>query len=148
MNTLISSSILLGLLSSIIDLLARGALKATPYYSTTIGLALVVVVGKYLDTISRRSASEDLIKVCNPLLDTQFTKMHPTGQLVPSTFLRPGDQIIITHFSVSNDWSNKKADLWNYVCAVEEQSVTIPSAEPYSPLESSIWKLRGPSPSP
>ncbi|KAH7133794.1 hypothetical protein EDB81DRAFT_871221 [Dactylonectria macrodidyma] len=100
MNTLVSSSILLGLFSSAIDLFVLGASRATSYYGTTIGLSLVVVAGRYLDAMSRRSASEDLVRVYKPLLDTQFTKMHPSGELVPSTFLQPGDQIVVAKFSV------------------------------------------------
>ncbi|KAM5366232.1 hypothetical protein ACJZ2D_010660 [Fusarium nematophilum] len=95
MNTLISLSISLGSVFSIIDLLARGPLKSTPYYSTVIGLALVVVSGRYLETMSRRTASEDLIRVYKPLLETQYTRIYSTRQLVPQSFLRPGDEVII-----------------------------------------------------
>ncbi|KAF4458767.1 P-type ATPase [Fusarium albosuccineum] len=99
MNTLISSSISLGTLFSFIDLLARGPANATPYYSTVIGLALVVVSGRYLETMSRRTASEDLIRVYQPLLEDQYAKIYSTGQLVPQSFLRPGDEIVVEPFS-------------------------------------------------
>ncbi|KAI8663273.1 HMA domain-containing protein [Fusarium keratoplasticum] len=99
MNTLISSSVSLGTAFSFLDLLVRGPVKATPYYSSVIGLALVVVSGRYLETMSRRSAAEHLIRVYQPLLEDQYVKMYSTGQLVPQSFLRPGDEIVIESFS-------------------------------------------------
>lgn len=81
MNTLISSSVSLGTAFSFLDLLVRGPVKATPYYSSVIGLALVVVSGRYLETMSRRSAAEHLIRVYQPLLEDQYVKMYSTGQV-------------------------------------------------------------------
>ncbi|KAM0418767.1 hypothetical protein ACHAPT_012277 [Fusarium lateritium] len=99
MNTLISSSVSLGTAFSFLDLLIRGPAKATPYYSTVIGLALVVVAGRYLETMSRRPAAEHLIRVYRPLLEDQHAMIYSTGQLVPQSFLRPGDEIVIESFS-------------------------------------------------
>ena len=81
MDTLISSSISLGTLFSFVDLLGRGPTKSTPYYTTVIGLALVVVSGRYLETMSRRTASEDLIRVYKPLLENRYTRLYSTGQV-------------------------------------------------------------------
>ena len=87
MNTLISSSILIDTLVSSIDLFDRGPLKATAYYTTVIGLALVVVSGGYVEKMSKRTASEDLIRVYKPLWSNQYVKMHPTGQVSPHPIL-------------------------------------------------------------
>lgn len=81
MNTLISSSVSLGTAFSFLDLLVRGPIRATPYYSSVIGLVLVVVSGRYLETMSRRSAAEHLIRVYQPLLEDQYVKMYSTGQV-------------------------------------------------------------------
>ncbi|WAO91618.1 HMA domain-containing protein [Fusarium falciforme] len=95
MNTLISSSVSPGTAFSFLDLLIRGPVKATPYYCSVIELALVVVSGRYLETMSRRSAAEHLIRVYQPLLEDQYVKTYSTGQ----SFLRPGDEIVIESFS-------------------------------------------------
>ncbi|KAJ4178132.1 hypothetical protein NW755_013408, partial [Fusarium falciforme] len=50
--------------------------------------------------MSRRSAAEHLIRVYQPLLEDQYAKMCSTGQLVPQSFLRPGDEIVIESFSI------------------------------------------------
>lgn len=84
MNTLISSSISLGTLLSFVDLMTRGPFMATPYYTTVIGLALVVVSGRYLETMSRRTTSEDLIRVYKPLLNQQSTKLYSNEQVKKS----------------------------------------------------------------
>ncbi|KAJ4267027.1 hypothetical protein NW762_003125 [Fusarium torreyae] len=99
MDTLISSSISLGTLFSFVDLLGRGPIDSTLYYVTVIGLALVVVSGRYLETMSRRTASEDLIRVYKPLLENRYTRMYSTGQFVPQSFLRPSDTIVIEPFA-------------------------------------------------
>ncbi|KAF4955619.1 hypothetical protein FSARC_11816 [Fusarium sarcochroum] len=99
MDTLISSAISLGTAFSFVDLLVYGPSKVTPYYTTMIGLALVVVSGRYLETMSRRTASEDLIRVYKPLLENRYTKMYSTGQFVPQSFLRPSDVIVIEPFA-------------------------------------------------
>ncbi|KAF4976855.1 hypothetical protein FZEAL_6539 [Fusarium zealandicum] len=99
MNTLISSSISLGTLFSFIDLAARGPFKAAAYYNTVIGLALVVVSGRYLETMSRRTASEDLIRVYAITLLLLAIEIAHQQQLVPQSFLRPLDEIVIAPFS-------------------------------------------------
>ncbi|KAH6887480.1 HAD-like domain-containing protein [Thelonectria olida] len=86
MNTLISLSMGLGSLLSFTDLVFRGPADSSAYYSTTVGLALVVVAGRYLDALSRRSGSKYLINLYKPMLKTH-------------NFLRPSDEIIIEPFS-------------------------------------------------
>lgn len=51
------------------------------------------------------------------LRDMKTVVFDKTGTLTRAT-------LEVCNFTTSNDWSNKKADLWTYVCAVEEQSVT------------------------
>lgn len=81
MNTLVSSSISLGTFISFIDLLAYGTADANSYYTTVIGLALVVVAGRYIELMSRRTTSEDLLRVYKPLTQSNYTRLHPTGKV-------------------------------------------------------------------
>lgn len=81
MNTLVSSSISLGTFISFIDLLAYGTTDANSYYTTVIGLALVVVAGRYIELMSRRTTSEDLLRVYKPLTQSNHTRLHPTGKV-------------------------------------------------------------------
>ncbi|KAF5543689.1 aldehyde dehydrogenase (NAD+) [Fusarium phyllophilum] len=80
MNTLVSSSIYLGTFISGIDLLAYGTTEGCSYYTTVLGLALVVVAGRYIELMSRRTTSEDLLRVYKPLTQSNYTKLHPTGK--------------------------------------------------------------------
>lgn len=81
MNTLVSSSISLGTFISFIDLFAYGTADANSYYTTVIGLALVVVAGRYIELMSRRTTSEDLLRVYKPLTKSNYTRLHPTGKV-------------------------------------------------------------------
>ncbi|KAF4341689.1 P-type ATPase [Fusarium beomiforme] len=99
MNTLISASIFLGTLISFFDILAH-RITEEDYYTTVMGLALVVVAGRYIDTMSRRSTSEDLLRVYKPLTQNRHARLHPTGQVVPESYLTVGDQIVIPPYSI------------------------------------------------
>ncbi|RKL39859.1 hypothetical protein BFJ72_g6588 [Fusarium proliferatum] len=100
MNTLVSSSISLGTFISFIDLFAYGTADANSYYTTVIGLALVVVAGRYIELMSRRTTSEDLLRVYKPLTKSKYTRLHPTGKTVPQSYLTAGDQIAIPPYSI------------------------------------------------
>ncbi|SCO49173.1 related to P-type ATPase [Fusarium fujikuroi] len=100
MNTLVSSSISLGTFISFIDLFAYGTADANSYYTTVIGLALVVVAGRYIELMSRRTTSEDLLRVYKPLTKSNYTRLHPTGKTVPQSYLTAGDQIAIPPYSI------------------------------------------------
>ncbi|KAF5645828.1 P-type ATPase [Fusarium tjaetaba] len=100
MNTLVSSSISLGTSISFIDLLTHGTTGANSYYTTVIGLALVVVAGRYIELMSRRTTSEDLLRVYKPLTQSNYTRLHPTGKVVPQSYPAAGDQIIIPPYSI------------------------------------------------
>ncbi|KAH0426665.1 heavy metal translocating P-type ATPase [Colletotrichum camelliae] len=69
------------------------------YLVTTTGLTLTVVGGRYLECLSRRQVSKDLIKIYKPLTEIDFVRLSPSGQNVPSTYLRPSDQIFVEPFS-------------------------------------------------
>lgn len=81
MNTLISLAMGLGSLLSSTDLVFLGPGESSAYYGTTLGLALVVVAGRYLDALSRRSGSRYLIGLYKPMLETQYAMLHPTRQV-------------------------------------------------------------------
>nr|RBQ94951.1 hypothetical protein FVER53263_10970 [Fusarium verticillioides] len=100
MNTLVSSSISLGTFISFIDLLEYGTTGANSYYTTVIGLALVVVAGRYIELMSRRTTSEDLLRVYKPLTQNNYIRLHSTGKLVPQSYLAADDQIIIPPYSI------------------------------------------------
>jgi Cu+-exporting ATPase len=92
MNTLVSLSMGLGSLLSFTDLFFKGPTGSSAYYSTTVGLALVVVAGRYLDALSRRSGSKYLINMYKPMLQTQYAMLHPTRQ---ASLTRDGDSRIM-----------------------------------------------------
>ncbi|KIW16510.1 hypothetical protein PV08_06565 [Exophiala spinifera] len=100
MNSLISFSTVVGLLFTVLDILAVGPLRSTSYAMTTSGLTLVVVAGRYLDKLSRRQASKHLVKLYEGLSGRDYVKLHPSGKKVPSSFLRPGDTIKLDPFCV------------------------------------------------
>ncbi|KAG5765939.1 hypothetical protein H9Q72_005966 [Fusarium xylarioides] len=100
MNTLVSSSISLGTFISFIDLLVYGTTGANSYYTTVIGLALVVVAGRYIELMSKRTTSEDLLRVYKPLTQSNYTRPHPTGKVVPQSYLTVGDQMVIPPYSI------------------------------------------------
>ncbi|KAF5248153.1 hypothetical protein FANTH_6083 [Fusarium anthophilum] len=86
MNTLVSSSISLGTFISFIDLLAYGTTDANSYYTTVMGLALVVVAGRYIELMSRRTTSEDLLRVYKPLTQKGTSSINQaliTGEALP-----------------------------------------------------------------
>ncbi|KAF0330621.1 heavy metal translocating P-type ATPase [Colletotrichum asianum] len=99
MNTLVALAVFLGISFSCIDLLIQGPRAATMYLTTCTGLTLTVVGGRYLECLSRRQVSKDLIKIYKPLTDSDFVRLSPSGENVPSTYLRPSDEIFVEPFS-------------------------------------------------
>ncbi|KAF4829325.1 Silver exporting P-type ATPase [Colletotrichum tropicale] len=99
MNTLVALAVFLGISFSSIDLLVRGPRAATMYLATSTGLTLTVVGGRYLECLSRRQVSKDLIKIYKPLTEIDFVRLSPSGENVPSTYLRPSDEIFVEPFS-------------------------------------------------
>lgn len=81
MNTLSSLSMGLGSLCAISELMLNNAGKSNEYCLTTTGLALVVVAGRYLDALSRRSASKRFMETYKPLLETQYAVLSPSNQV-------------------------------------------------------------------
>lgn len=81
MNTLVSLSICMGLLFSLVDLVVRGRL-ASPYHGPTVGLTLVIMAGRYLEALSRRQSSKDIVAVYKPLVELEFTRFSSTGQVI------------------------------------------------------------------
>ncbi|KAG5792499.1 hypothetical protein H9Q69_008436 [Fusarium xylarioides] len=73
---------------------------ANSYYTTVIGLALVVVAGRYIELMSKRTTSEDLLRVYKPLTQSNYTRPHPTGKVVPQSYLTVGDQMVIPPYSI------------------------------------------------
>ncbi|CAK7237528.1 hypothetical protein SEUCBS140593_009998 [Sporothrix eucalyptigena] len=98
MNTLISLSIVLGLGLAVCDFAsAASAMTSSPNF-TNVGLTLVVVSGRYLEALSRRSAFGFFMGLYKPLLKTNYATLHPSKQVVPASFLQPNDTIVVDPF--------------------------------------------------
>ncbi|VUC28831.1 unnamed protein product [Clonostachys rosea] len=95
MNTLTSLSMSLATLLPLLDWLVTGRLNSSSYYPMATGLGLVVVAGKYVDSLSRRSAAQDLVRVYKPILDADSITLYPGMERVPASYLRKGDRIVV-----------------------------------------------------
>ncbi|CAG9936416.1 unnamed protein product [Clonostachys rosea f. rosea IK726] len=95
MNTLTSLSMGLASLLPLLDWLVTGRLNSSSFYPMATGLGLVVVAGKYVDSLSRRSAAQDLVRVYKPILDADSITLYPEMERVPASYLRRGDKIVV-----------------------------------------------------
>ncbi|OQV09756.1 hypothetical protein CLAIMM_13845 [Cladophialophora immunda] len=100
MNTLILLSTGLGFLISILDLAVRGPLLASSYETTTLGLILVVKMGRLLDLLSQRQASRNLVGLVRLSSKMEQVILYPDNKRLPASFVRAGDQVVIEPFTV------------------------------------------------
>ncbi|KAL1887169.1 hypothetical protein Sste5346_010380 [Sporothrix stenoceras] len=87
MNTLISLSIILGLGLALCDFVSGASAMSSNLNFTTVGLTLVVVSGRHLESLSRRSAFGFFMGLYKLLLKTNYANLHPSGQASQSLIL-------------------------------------------------------------
>lgn len=63
MNTLISLSTTLGLISSVVNIVLQGPTTKQTYLQTVSGLIMIVTAGRYLDRLSRRQATNTFCRL-------------------------------------------------------------------------------------
>ncbi|KAJ5204616.1 heavy metal translocatin [Penicillium cinerascens] len=97
MHTLISASTIVGLSMAIWDL-SRGI--QARYLDSIIGVLLIITVGRYMDLLSRRRATDTFIGLYYLMDETSSARLAWFDKPVPTSALRPGDEIIIEPFSV------------------------------------------------
>ncbi|CAH0020568.1 unnamed protein product, partial [Clonostachys rhizophaga] len=76
-------------------LASYGPAQLELFYPMATGLGLVVVAGKYVDSLSRRSAAQDLVRVYKPILDADSITLYPGMERVPASYLRRDDKIVV-----------------------------------------------------
>lgn len=77
MSTLTSLSMMLACILPCMDFFIVGGLYRRSSYTMAAGLCLVVVAGKYIDGVSRRSATSNLAHMYKPIVQTEFATLFP-----------------------------------------------------------------------
>ena len=111
MDTLISLSLLCGLALSFFNAYLFGILEANQYFSSGSFLTLVVIGGRYLDTLFRRQTSSSLADLHRLQLQMAMVRLRwrkdecgsepgNAVQYVPCVILQPRDEIFIDPGSI------------------------------------------------
>jgi len=100
MNTLISLSLICGLVLSCFNIYLHGIEAANQYFSSGSFLTVVVIGGRYLETLFRRQTSAslaELYRLQSEMAMVSLRKKHSEThkERVPAVLLKPRDEIII-----------------------------------------------------
>ena len=98
MDTLVALSNILGVLLSTIALLFSSEPQAT-YFTTTAGLTVVVLGGRYLDTISRKNSAISLTSLYSNHAASALVRRKNGMRAIPASLLQVGDEIMITAYT-------------------------------------------------
>ncbi|KAK5242733.1 hypothetical protein LTR20_003682 [Exophiala xenobiotica] len=100
MHSLISASTLLGLSLSVFNVFMTTSGRSATYYNTVVGVLFIVTAGRYVDLLSRRQATNTFIGLYSLLEETSSVKLLNGKRKMPTSLLRPADEIIIAPYSV------------------------------------------------
>lgn len=117
MHTLITASTAVGLSLTLLNMLNTRAQPDALYFDTIIGVLLIITVGRYMDLLSRRRATDTFaglyslldqtatvrlaklnVSTCIPQI-YQYRLIH-VQKRVPTSMVRSGDEIIINAYGV------------------------------------------------
>ena len=104
MNTLISLSLICGLALSFFNIMLHGMQASNQYFSSGSFLTLVVIGGRYLDTLFRRQTSASLAELYRLQSEMTLVQLRKGGgekqARVPAVVLRVRDEIIVDAGSI------------------------------------------------
>lgn len=102
MHTLISISAVVGLLLALSKMTEHGTPTThMTYFDSSVGALLIVTVGRYMDLLSRRRATDTFTGLYSLLSQTAVAKFADLdGRRVNTSLLRTGDEIIIDPFTI------------------------------------------------
>ncbi|KAK7190642.1 copper-translocating p-type atpase [Paraphaeosphaeria sporulosa] len=100
MHTLIAASTAVGLSLTFLNMLSMNARTDALYFDTIIGVLLIVTVGRYMDLLSRRRATDTFAGLYSLLDQTSNVKMAKLDKRVPASMVRSGDEIVIDAFNI------------------------------------------------
>lgn len=100
MHTLIAASTLTGLSLTLLNMLQSRPYLDAVYYDTIIGVLLIITIGRYMDLLSRRRATDTFAGVYSLLDQTSSVKIAKLNKRVPTSVVRSGDEIIIDAFNI------------------------------------------------
>ncbi|KAF2019869.1 heavy metal translocatin [Aaosphaeria arxii CBS 175.79] len=100
MHTLITASTLVGLSLASLNLIRDAQSQESQYYDSIIGVLLIVTIGRYMDLLSRRRATDTFAGLHSLLDQTSSVKLSKSGKRIATSFARVGDEIIVDGFNV------------------------------------------------
>ncbi|KAF2797471.1 heavy metal translocatin, partial [Melanomma pulvis-pyrius CBS 109.77] len=100
MHTLITASTLVGLLLTLLNMFHGNSRPDALYFDTIVGVLLIITVGRYMDLLSRRRASDTFAGLYSLLDQTSSVKLAKLDKRVPTSVVRSGDEIIIDAFNI------------------------------------------------
>jgi cation transport ATPase len=100
MHTLITTSTFVGLSLTLLNIFQLNSRPDAMYYDTIIGILLIITIGRYMDLLSRRRATDTFAGVYSLLDQTSSVKLAKLNKRVPTSVVRSGDEILINAFSI------------------------------------------------
>ncbi|KAF9732518.1 heavy metal translocating P-type ATPase, partial [Paraphaeosphaeria minitans] len=101
MHTLITASTAVGLSLTFLDMLSMNARTDALYFDTIVGVLLIVTVGRYLNVLSSRGATDTFAGLYSLMDQTSNVNMAKLNKRVSASMVRPGDEIIISAFNIA-----------------------------------------------
>ncbi|KAF2114273.1 hypothetical protein BDV96DRAFT_647739 [Lophiotrema nucula] len=100
MHSLIAASTSVGLSLTLLNIYQGVPRPDAMYYDTIVGVLLIITVGRYMDLLSRRRATETFAGLYGLLDQTSSVKLAKLNRRVPTSVVRSGDEIIINAFGI------------------------------------------------
>jgi P-type Cu+ transporter len=97
MDTLVALSNILGMLLSATALLSD---SQTTYFTTTAGLTVVVLGGRYLDALSRKKSAISLTSLYSSHASSALVRRRDGRRGIPASLLKVGDEIAVTAYTI------------------------------------------------
>ncbi|KAF2635182.1 heavy metal translocatin [Massarina eburnea CBS 473.64] len=100
MHTLITASTIVGLSLTLLGMVGKTVYSDALYHDTILGVLLIITVGRYMDLLSRRRATDTFSGLYSLLDQTASVKLAKLNKRVPTSIVRSGDEIIIDSFNI------------------------------------------------